>query len=52
MLTAEIVAAIILESMKLLNWQLSNLPKEQAAEAAARFDHIFAWTTQWMVPKA
>lgn len=48
MLPVEIIAAIVLEALKLVNWQLTNLPKDKAAEAAARFDDIVKFWTQWM----
>ncbi len=51
MLSAELVAGIILEALKLLNWQLANLPKDKAEAAATRFDETVAFWTRWM-PKA
>lgn len=35
------IALIVLENLKLLNWQLANLPPEQRAAAAVRFDAVW-----------
>lgn len=47
MLTIEIIAAILVEALKMVNWQLANLPKDKAEAAAVRFDNIVKFCTQW-----
>ncbi len=44
----EMIAQIVLESLKLLNWQLTNLPPDKAAAAAERFDAFWAFWQRWM----
>lgn len=45
----DVIGGILWEALKMLNWQLANLPKEQAEAAAARFDKVvaFIFDHQW-----